>query len=327
MPIGQTTSADVSREVDAYYDRILLKPLRSSWIYGRYGQKKNVKDNDTARFSVYPVLGTQPVALTEGVNPSPQKISVERFTAKVSLYGGYVELTEECDIYRQDPVVGEAQERVAWQGADTVDEITRDILAGGDNVLRANSVAARTDIITKMVTGDLRKLARSMLANKTPFFRPLIQAGTGIGTASISASWFMFIGNEVLYDAEQMVGWKDVKDYASQSGVEENEVGAFGRYRMLFTTESPKVPDSGAAVSTSGLGTSGTLVDVHQCIAIGPDAYGVIDADGGMKSIRKDKTQIGGPLELYGTVGWKIRYTAVILDNDRMYRYECGATA
>lgn len=327
MTIGQTTSADISKEVDAFYDRVLLKPIRSSWIYGRYGQKKAVKDNDTARFSIYPVLGTQPVALTEGVNPSPQKISVQRFTAKVSLYGGYVELTEECDIYRQDPVVAEATERIAWQGADTIDEITRDILAGGDNVYRGNGVATRAEVITKMTTADLRILARSMLANKVPFFRPIIPAGTGVGTKAVAASWLMFIGNEVHYDAEAMTGYKPVEDYASQNGIEENELGMFGRFRFLHTTESPVDAGGGASVSTSGLGSTGGKVDVHLCIAIGPDAYGVIDADGGMKAIRKDKAAIGGPLELYGTVGWKIRYTAVILEQDRMYRYECGATA
>jgi N4-gp56 family major capsid protein len=328
MTIGQTTSSDISAEVDAFYDRTLLKPLRSSWIYGRYGQKKSVKDNDTARFSIYPILGTQPVALTEGVTPPAQKLSVTRFTAKVSLYGGYVELTEECDIYRIDAVVAEATERIAWQGADTVDEITRDVLVGGDNVYRANGVAARNEIIAKMTTTDLRVLGRAMLSNKVPFFKNLIPAGTGVGSSSVAAAWFMFIGNEVLYDAEAMTGYKGVEDYATQNGVEENEIGSFGRFRFLFTTESPVVPDSGALISSSGLGTtSGTSVDVHQNVIIGPDAYGVIDADGGMKNVRKDKAQIGGPLELYGTVGWKIRYTAVILEQDRMYRYECGATS
>ena len=58
-------------------------------------------------------------------------------------------------------------------------------------------------------------------------------------------AWFMFIGNEVLYDAEAMTGYKGVEDYATQNGVEENEIGSFWTIQ-IFTTESPVVPDSGA---------------------------------------------------------------------------------
>lgn len=327
MTIGQTTSAEISRNVDAYYDGMLIEPLKTVLIYGKYGQKRNVKDNDVARFNKYALLGTQPVSLVEGVNPSPQKLSRSTINATVSLYGGYVELTEECDIYTIDPVVTIAAERVVQQGVETVDEITRDILIAGSNVFRAGAVAGRTDITTIATTGDLRKLARAMMNNKAPFFKPKIGASTGVGTQPIQNAWFMIISSEVLYDMENFTsGWRNIATYPT-GAAEENEVGSFGYFRMLMTTACAVDEDGGHAIGSLPLAsTGGTNADVHLCIAFAADAYGVIDCDGGMKTIRKDKAQVGGPLELYGTVGWKIRYTAKILDDDRMYRYECAVS-
>ena len=330
--IGQTTAGDTTnnpKEVDAFYDKTLIQPLRSAWIYGKYGQKKSVQQNDMIRWKKYPVLGTQPIPLMEGVNPQPQKLESSKIEATVSLYGGYIELTEECEIYRIDPEVTIAQERASWQGVETIDEITRDNIHGGTNVLQAGAVAAITDIVTKVTDADLRKLARAMMIKKTPFFKDMIGAGTGVSTTAINNAWLMIISPQVLYDLENSVtGFVPVSKYPSQNGIEEYEMGSFGYFRMVVTTNAPVVDNGGGAVGTTGLASAGgTKVNVHKCLALGPDAFGVVDADGGIKTIRKDKKEVGGPLELYSTVGWKARYTAKILDDDRMYRYQCGVTA
>lgn len=322
----QTTDAGLTKEVDAFYDKTLIRPLRSAWIFGKYGQKRDVKENNVIRFSKYPILGTQPIALTEGITPDAQQLTKSSITATVSLYGGYVEITEECDIYRMDPVVAIAQERVSWQAVETVDEITRDVIFGNTNVLYAGSVAGYANVATIVTATDLRKLARAMMIKTTPFFKPTISASTGVGTSPIQNAWLMFISPQVLYDLENSVtGFVPVAKYSSNGGIEEQEVGNFGYFRMLMSTNCP-VRSGGGASGSTVLANNGSNYDVHKCIAIAPDAFGVVNADGGIKTIRKDKAQIGGPLELYGTAGWKARYTAKILDDDRLYRYECAVT-
>lgn len=330
MVVGTTTDASLIAETDAFYDKLLIEPLRSAWIFGKYGQKRQVKDNKTVRFSTYPSLGTQVTPLSEGINPSPQKMTKTSITATASLYGGYVEITEECDIYRVDPIVAIAQERVSWQAAESLDEITRDIIYAGTNVAWAGSANSSTAVTDSISAADLRKLARSMMNKKTPFFKKMIGASTGVGTSAINNAWLMFISPEVLYDLDGITGWTPVVKYSTHSDIEEHEVGSFGYFRMLMSTETPVLGGTNytAVGSTGKAQTIATgYIDVHQCLAIAPDAYGVVDVDGGIKTIRKDKTQIGGPLELYGTAGWKARYTAKILDDDRMYRYECAVTA
>ena len=322
----QTTDAGLTKEVDAFYDKTLIKPLRSAWVFGKYGQKREVKENNVIRFSKYPILGTQPIALTEGVTPDAQQLTKSSVTATVSLYGGYVEITEECDIYRMDPVVAIAQERISWQAVETVDEITRDIIFGGTNAFYAGGVGGYANVATACTAADLRKLARAMMIKTTPFFKSMITASTGVGSSPIQNAWLFFCSPQVIYDLENSVtGWVNVTKYATQGGVEEHEVGSFGSFRMIMSTNCPVRAGSGASGSTV-YANNGSNFDVHKCLAIAPDAFGVVNADGGIKTIRKDKAQIGGPLELYGTAGWKARYTAKILDDDRMYRYECAVS-
>lgn len=327
MSYGITTSSEIASEVDVFYDKTLIDPLRSSLVYAKYGQKKTVKENDTIKFESYPDLGTRPVALSEGVNPAPQQLSKSYVTAQVSLYGGYVEITEDVDVYTINQPTAIAQERVSRQAVETLDELTRNVIHGGDNVMYADSVAARSDIVTKITEADLRKLARAMIANKAPFFKQMINGSTGVGTSPIPASYLMFVSGEVYYDAEQLTGFKAAHEYASTGQTEDQEVGSVGKFRLILANNAPEVEGGGGAVGLTGLGHTSDVVDVHKCLAISPDAFGNVDCDGGIKTIRKGKNEVGGPLELTQTAGWKSRYTAVILDQAKMYRYECGASA
>lgn len=63
---------------------------------------------------------------------------------------------------------------------------------------------------------------------------------------------------------------------------------------------------------------------VYGCLFLGKDAYGLIDPDGaGLQMITKTKGEIGGPLEQFSTVGYKLSEGTKILYQDRMLRVEC----
>jgi hypothetical protein len=65
---------------------------------------------------------------------------------------------------------------------------------------------------------------------------------------------------------------------------------------------------------------------VYGCLFLGKEAYGVIDPEGaGMEMIIKDKSQAGGPLNQFSTLGYKFEGGAKILYQDRMLRVECSS--
>lgn len=81
----------------------------------------------------------------------------------------------------------------------------------------------------------------------------------------------------------------------------------------------------GAVVCGIGAGKDGSAT--YDTLVLGNKAYGVLDPEGeGMQMIVKDKKEIGGPLELYSTIGYKFCHGAKILYQERMLRLETGSS-
>lgn len=69
-------------------------------------------------------------------------------------------------------------------------------------------------------------------------------------------------------------------------------------------------------------------ISVYGTVVMGSDAYATTGiSDGGIEHITHGKEQIGGPLNQFSTVGWKLRKTAEILVDEYMVRMEsCSKT-
>jgi N4-gp56 family major capsid protein len=68
-------------------------------------------------------------------------------------------------------------------------------------------------------------------------------------------------------------------------------------------------------------------VAIYQTMFFGKDAFGVVDPEGaGMETIIKDKTQVGGPLNQFSTVGVKFSVGAKILYPEGFVIVESGST-
>ena len=73
-----------------------------------------------------------------------------------------------------------------------------------------------------------------------------------------------------------------------------------------------------------GATEGGEPTAVYGCLFLGKDAYGIIDPEGAaMEMIVHDKSEAGGPLNQFSTLGYKFSSGAKILYEDRMVRVEC----
>lgn len=66
---------------------------------------------------------------------------------------------------------------------------------------------------------------------------------------------------------------------------------------------------------------------VYASLFMGKDAFGVLDPEGeGMEMIIKDRSEIGGPLNQFSTIGYKFCHGAKILYQERLLRVESGSS-
>ena len=135
--------------------------------------------------------------------------------------------------------------------------------------------------------------------------------------------------------AEKLVGRKiHVYDTSATAYTETLEiVGATVTGKYIWVAKAPVTTLSAASGSEDkfypgegGQSASGPCA-VYGNLFFGKDAFGVVDPEGmGMEMIIKDKTQIGGPLNQFSTIGYKFETATKILYQNRMVRVEsCSA--
>ena len=135
----------------------------------------------------------------------------------------------------------------------------------------------------------------------------------------------------MIRDLESLPDFVHVSKYASQTGVDQNEIGSWKDIRILCTTNARVWASSGGAEGATGLAsTDHANVDVYSMLIIGQEAYGICPlGSDNAKNIRKGFTEGGpsNPLEQVATSGWTVWTCAVRLNEQAIYRIECGATA
>ena len=92
----------------------------------------------------------------------------------------------------------------------------------------------------------------------------------------------------------------------------------------VITLTAAATISANAVVSGQGAGADGSAV--YETIFLGKDAYGIIDPDGGSSQmIVHNRNEIGGPLDQFSTVGYKMEDACKILYEERMLRVESGS--
>ena len=93
---------------------------------------------------------------------------------------------------------------------------------------------------------------------------------------------------------------------------------------QLTLTESVTCADN--TVIYPGEGGAGGIA-TYDTLVLGSKAYGVLEPDGeSMEMIVKDKSEIGGPLEQFSTIGYKFCHGAKILYQERLLRLETASS-
>ena len=327
--MATTTTTQIPPATQAYYDKQLLARAIPYLLYALFGQQRPIKtrNGDQIKFRKYSALAVATTPLTEGVTPAGSQLSKTDITATLAQYGDFVTLSDVVQWVNQDPVLNEAAKILGEQAAETIDEILRDILVAGTNVVYSNG-AARNAVNTPLSAGVLKTAIRALNRQNAKMVREQLNASTGIGTTPIRPAYIGIVGPDGQADLEGITGYKSVEEYAQQGNIMEGEIGAFKNIRFVMTTKQKVWADAGAAKGTM-ISTTGTLADVYATLIIAKDAYGVVPLAGhNLENIMKPLGSSGAadPLNQRGTSGWKAMFTAKILQELWMVRIEHAAT-
>lgn len=300
-------------ENKTFYEKTLLKRLKDSYVLFDYGKKAVLPKHhgDTISWRKFKKFEIPTASLTEGVTPTPvNKLTPIEFKARLTQEGDYIELTDLLDYEGIDPVITETSELFGEQIAEKVDSLIRGVLLSGVNVYYGGQKTART-ALTASDTLKLDDLNRMNAILKKYKVKPFD-----------GGKYVLLVSPEVHYDLLKITSdnnsFIDIAKYAKTESVLTGEVGTVLGFKIVVDNAVTNVAGSNSVV-------------VHQCIALGKDAFGVVMLEGDTNSPNIIHKPLGSggvndPLDQKQTLGWKINgFATRILYDEAVMRVEVAS--
>ena len=216
------TTGTMSVEMKTFYEKRLIDQAEPRLVHDQFADYYPVPQNGgkTIEFRKYDSLPKASTPLTEGVTPNGQALNVTSITSDLHQYGGWTPLTDVLQMTAIDNNVVQATRVLASQAGRTMDSITRDVLAGGTNIIYAPKLGAM---------------------NADP----------------IGDSYVAIIHPYAAYDLKTCKEFMEVHKYADPDTMFRGEIGKLGNIRFIETSEAKIWKDD---TCPAGLAVFGTLV-------------------------------------------------------------------
>ena len=310
-----TETGSLSAEMKTFYEKRLLDQAEPLLVHNQFGDKYPIPANNGKKieFRKYSALPKALTALTEGVTPAGNSLTVTTVEGTVKQYGDWIQLPDMLQMTAIDNNVVQATKLLSSQAGRTLDTVTREVLAGGTNVIYAPKVVdgAETEV-----------LSRSTLTPEcvlTPFVVMRAAATLeAMNTPKINGSYVLIIHPYCRETLQESPGWVDVVKYKEGNNTFSGEIGKIGDVRVVTTSEAKVINDSTCPVVEES-----TYYSVFTSLLLGANAYGVTELEnGGLQHIVKQLGYGEDPLNQRSSCGWKATSAAVRLCEEYMVRIE-----
>ena len=306
---GATTAFDsantLAPELKTFYDTELLENARIELYYAQFAKKQTLpkRHGGTVEWRKFNTF-KKADRLIEGVIPEGQK-------GGTSVKTGYIAHILEMRAY-DDIVLGYTEEMGA-SASETQETLIRDALLTNTNEYFCDNITLSTGAIAGTPTAhNLMEASSTVMSILTP--KMVAKAVTKLKkdrVPTINGKYYAVIHPSVAHDLRQSEEWIEVHKYSATGEIFNGEIGELHGCRFI---ENPFAPVCGGKyVNKAGSKTYATHF-------FGKDAFGIIDPEGGaLEMFVKDKSQIGGPLNQFSTIGYKFETNgATILYPERM---------
>lgn len=330
---GTTTafsgSNTLAGELKTFYDTELLENARVEMIYAQFAKKQPLpsgrgKTVEWRKWNTFARAGK----LTEGVIPTGQKFGMSVKTASIDQYGTFAAVSDQLELHAYDDVILGATEEMGASLAETQEVLIRDALLVNTNVLYCDNVTEDGTFVSTptgcatMGAGGTTGQGDSATADGWAKLTPdmVAKAVTKLKkdrVPTINGKYVMVIHPSVAYDLRKSKDWVEGHKYAATTELFNGEIGELHGMRFIENVFAPVLGGNTYKNKSGGV--------TYACYAFGKDSFGIIDPEGGgAEMIVHDKSEIGGPLNQFSTIGYKFETNgATMLYAERMLRVMC----
>ena len=318
---GDVTNFDsvntLSGELKTFYDTELLENARVEMFYAQFAKKQALPANhgttvEWRKWNTFAKAGQ----LQEGVIPTGQKFGMSSKTGNINQYGTYATVSDKLEMRAYDDVILGATEEMGASAAETQETLIRDALLVNTNVMYCDNITLATGAVSGATPTSCAAMEASTTAMALLTPDAVAKAVTIMKknrVPSINGKYYAVIHPSVAYDLRKSDAWIEAHKYGHPEEIYNGEIGELHGVRFIENVFAPVL--KGEYVNKASGATYATYF-------FGKDAFGIIDPEGGaLEMIVKDKSQVGGPLNQFSTIGYKFETNgATILYPERLLR-------
>ena len=317
---GKTTAFDgtntLAGELKTFYDTELLENARCEMFYAQFAKKQNLPANrgttvEWRKWNTFAKAGQ----LQEGVIPTGQKFGISTKTGSINQYGTYAAVSDKLELRAYDDVILGATEEMGASAAETQETLIRDALLVNTNVLYCDNITLATGAVASTPTSPatMEATAEVMCILTPDSVAKAVTIMKKNRVPTINGKYYAVVHPSVAHDLRKSNDWVEAHKYGSPDEIFNGEIGELHGCRFIENVFAPILGDT--YKNKAGGVTYATYF-------FGKDAFGIIDPEGGaLEMIVKDKSQVGGPLNQFSTIGYKFETNgATILYTERLLR-------
>ena len=303
-------------EMKTFYDTTLLENAKPEMLYAQFAKVQPLPNNNgkTVEWRKWNTFEKANM-LQEGVIPTGQRFGMSSKTGYIEQYGTYAALTDKLEMHAYDPVILGACDEMGSAAALTQETLIRDALLVNTNVLYCDNVdLASGEVVSTPTACNQMEATGEVMSMMTPMMiakAVTLMKKTRVPT--IDGKYYAVIHPSVAFDLRNSPGWMEAHKYAAPEELFNGEIGELHGCRFVENVFAPVLDDEYA--NKAGTVTYATYM-------FGKDSFGIVDPEGGgLQMIIHDKSEIGGPLNQFSTVGFKLETNgATILYPERLLR-------
>jgi len=284
---GETQLSSLSVDQVAF-DRLAYFALRSELLFDQAADVQPVQQampGTGVTFTIFSDIAAATSTLNEVTDVTPTALSDSQVTVTLNEYGNAVVTTAKLRGTAFLDVDSAAANIIGYNAGDSIDQVIREVLAGGTNVVYATggstTPSSRVTVQAEdiIAADDVRKVTAQLRA---------------ANVATFDGSYLGYIHPDVSYDfrsATDAAAWRTPANYVNPEGIYNGEIGKFESVRFIETPRAKVFTDASNGTSTTGsIDVYATHIMGRQALA---KAYSVQDGNGAVpKIVRGNVTDI-----------------------------------
>lgn len=315
---------------NTYHMAKTLKSTEAYVILPSYGLKWRLPKNkgETISADRYEEFSYDTTTATEGVAPAPQTYTTNPVSVSIERYNDLRRISrKKLDLSPQKVL----KEVAAKQGnhVQNVNELIlwNTLIAGSNVEYNSSAHTARTDVDGAINVGMLRRIVRTLDANKAEHLSQVNKGGPNEGTTTTEPAFFAFGHTHLKSDLRDLMGFVTCDQYGDGKRLP-YEFGQLDDVKFILSPQFAPVTDAGATTGSTGMISSGTKVDVYPFVVVGKEAYASVML-AGMDDVESNilaDADKADPTNEWADVAIAWYFTCTITNQNWIYRGEVGVT-